>query len=120
MGAESRVRVCRRDELASGTVRTASLTRGAFGEPRSALVVLDEDGEVRAYVNRCKHLPIPLDGGSGDFWDDSRTHLLCGTHGARYRISDGYCTSGPCEGSSLDRLVVIEVGGVIFVRDPGR
>ena len=93
------------------------LARGRFGEPRAALVLLDETGAVRAYVNRCKHLPIPLDGGSGAFFDASGAHLECGTHGARFRLADGYCVSGPCEGSSLDALVVEEEEGIVFVRD---
>lgn len=71
------------------------------GRPREALVLLDHDARVRVYLNRCEHLPIPLDGGSRRFLSDDGRHLFCGTHGARYRLEDGFCVEGPCAGRSL-------------------
>jgi len=82
---------------------------------REALVLLDEDGEVRAYENVCQHVPIPLDAGGRRFLDENG-HLVCATHRAIYRRVDGECIGGPCMGRRLvalsarvdgDRVVVV-------------
>lgn len=98
------IRVARASELRRGDVRAVMLPRDELGRPREALVLIAEDGEPRAYLNRCQHLPIPLDGGSRVFLDVAGTHLRCGTHGALYRVSDGLCVGGPCPGKVLVAL----------------
>lgn len=102
-------------DLAAGQARLVVL--GARrGAPREAILVRDFDGALHAYLNRCKHLPIPLDSGSRDFLDEAGCHLLCATHGALYRLHDGLCVDGPCEGESLDRLPIgIEDGRVYLL-----
>lgn len=110
-----RRRVCRRSDLRPGHAEAISLGKDRYGLPLQCLVVLDEEGQVRAYLNVCKHLPIPLDGGTGDFFDDGRTHLFCGTHGARYRLADGRCVEGPCRGAHLDAVPVELEGDEVFV-----
>ena len=87
--------------LDRGDVRPVTLSLDEAGRPREALVLRDEDGALRAYLNRCRHLPIPLDGGSREFCTADRRGLMCGTHGAVYRFRDGYCTEGPCAGEAL-------------------
>lgn len=108
-------RVCRRDELRPGALHQVPLGRDPIGIPLSLLVGVSRDGDLYAYQNLCKHLPIPLDGGSGDFFADVDT-LRCGTHGALYRVSDGYCTRGPCRGTSLRRHLVREIRGEVWVK----
>jgi nitrite reductase/ring-hydroxylating ferredoxin subunit len=61
---------------------------------------------LRAYENKCKHLPIPLDYGDGEFWYDAIDRIVCKTHGATYELETGYCDDGPCEGTSLTRFDV--------------
>lgn len=100
----ARFRIGARAELGRDRALVARISDDHDGTPREALVVLDDDGEIRAYVNRCKHLPIPIDGGSRRFFDDDRRHLMCGTHGALFRRADGYCVAGPCRGRSLEAL----------------
>ncbi|HKP62149.1 MAG TPA: Rieske (2Fe-2S) protein [Polyangiales bacterium] len=85
------------------------------GRPREAVVVLDDEGIARAYLNQCRHLPIPLDGGSRQFLIGGQLH--CGTHGARYRLNDGLCVLGPCRGASLFALPVEIIDARVFVRD---
>lgn len=74
--------------------------------PRTAIVLIDGSGCPRAYVNRCKHIPVPLDAGGGKVLSPFGPFLECRTHGARYRLTDGYCFEGPCEGESLDALEI--------------
>jgi len=74
------------------------------------------DGQVRAYKNECRHLPMRLDDREPrDFWDPNKTHLVCNSHGARYRPADGLCVSGPCEGSHLRPLPIVVEDGVVYL-----
>lgn len=112
--------VCPESELEHGAVRTTLLGLDDAGLPVVALLLRDEDGRLVAYRNLCRHLPVPLDGGTGELLSDDRSHLVCGTHGATYRVSDGYCVDGPCEGLSLERLHVRVEDGELYVSDdPG-
>ena len=111
MSANSALRIPagRSSDLASGAVRVVALPpEGRI--PREALLLRDANGVVRAYLNRCQHLPIPLDGGSRRFLAKDGSHLQCGTHGARYRISDGHCVDGPCKGAVLHALTLEQHG----------
>lgn len=87
------------------------------GRPRHALVLRDERGQLRAYLNRCRHLPIPIDGGSRRYLSDDRRHLLCRTHGALYRLDDGMCIEGPCQGKALDEVVLEVAHGLAWLLD---
>jgi len=111
------VRAAHRDELWPDVVRVVSLPKDpSSGRPREALVVLDDYGTVRAYLNVCQHIPIPLDCGSSDFLDPPTRHLRCVTHGALYRREDGYCVVGPCAGESLIALRIrIDANGIVEV-----
>lgn len=88
----------------SDDVRIVPLPPDEEGRPREALVVRASDGELRCYLNLCKHLPVPLDGGSREFLDPTGRYLVCGTHGALYRLEDGHCVEGPCVGTTLTPL----------------
>jgi naringenin degradation protein FdeD len=83
-------------------------------------------GRVVAYANVCQHNPAPLDLGlptqsmaegvrSAPMADDGH-HLVCLSHGALYRPSDGLCVLGPCYGQKLFALGVEEGDdGVVLV-----
>jgi len=40
-------------------------------------------------------------------------HFQCSTHGARFRIADGYCVAGPCRGERLSAVAVRVEDGVV-------
>ena len=102
-------------ELRAGRTLLARLAPDANGRPREAIVVLDEQAQPRAYLNLCRHLPIPLDAGSRVFV--VRGEILCATHGASYRLHDGLCVKGPCRGASLFGLPVEVSASLVFVVD---
>jgi nitrite reductase/ring-hydroxylating ferredoxin subunit len=104
-------------QLRQGQVWVVRLKASPDGSRREALLVRDTDGHARAYVNRCQHLPIPLDAGTREFLTEDGAHLLCSTHGALYRIADGYCVEGPCEGESLQRLRLQIEGEIVRLLD---
>ncbi len=74
------------------------------------------DGTVRAYKNQCRHLPMRLDGREpAELWDDAGCHLVCSSHGAKYRPEDGLCVSGPCRGSHLKDVPIQVRDGEVAV-----
>lgn len=110
-----RLPVCRREDLGPGRLATAWVGHDRHGLPKEALVLVDASGVVRAYVNQCKHLPIPIDSGSREFFDEDDAHLICGTHGALFRLDDGMCVRGPCRGIPLDPIALEEHDGEIVL-----
>ena len=91
-----------------------SYKEGPFDE--EGILLKLADGEVRAYKNECRHLPMRLDDREPcDFWDPTKCYLVCNSHGARYRPMDGLCVSGPCEGSHLRSLPVVVKDGEVFL-----
>lgn len=63
------------------------------------------NGEVRAWRNECRHLPMRLDSREPrSLWDASERMLVCNSHGARFQPEDGLCTQGPCQNSHLKSL----------------
>ena len=107
--------LCPLEDLEAGHTRTLEL-HAETPRRRQAIVFIDEGGELRAYVNECMHIAIPLDLYSGDLWSEDKKHLRCLTHGALYRPKDGYCVHGPCVGQSLERLrVEVQSDGVYVI-----
>jgi nitrite reductase/ring-hydroxylating ferredoxin subunit len=113
--SRSQLLVCTRGELSYDSVRSLALPRGSDGRPREALVLLGGDGEPRAYLNRCRHLPIPIDGGSKSYLTQGGEYLLCGTHGALFRRDDGVCIAGPCLNLALEKLAILEENGTLYL-----
>jgi len=73
--------------------------------------------DVYVYVNSCPHLGTPLDFTPGRFLSLDKTHIVCATHGALFRIGDGYCVSGPCAGKSLQTAPFKIHDGFILLSD---
>jgi nitrite reductase/ring-hydroxylating ferredoxin subunit len=114
--APRRVFACNLDQLIAGVVQVVHLSPDALGRPREALVLLDHAQTPRAYLNLCRHLPVPLDAASRQFL--ARGQLQCLTHGARYRLEDGLCVFGPCRGASLFALELQVIERELFVYEP--
>lgn len=112
------VRVCKTEDLRPGDIRVASMGRDERGLPYQAVVLRDRAGEIRAYRNICRHLPVPLDGGSRNFLTDDEEHLICRTHGAIFRLVDGHCLEGPCKGMDLFPLQWEDRDGELYVTRP--
>lgn len=88
-----------------------------FGEGimRMDVAVVHVGGEVRAFVNSCPHAGTPLETFDGRFFDLADSSIIvCSTHGARFRVEDGFCVSGPCRGLSLKPVPVRVENGVVI------
>jgi nitrite reductase/ring-hydroxylating ferredoxin subunit len=86
------------------------------GKLQQAFVVRFE-GEPRAFLNQCGHVPVELDWQEGEFFDDSRLYLICATHGALYHPASGQCVGGRCAGRGLIPVPVVERDGHIYLRE---
>ena len=75
------------------------------------------NGVVRAYLNRCGHVPVELDWQPGEFFDAGRLYLICATHGAQYDPASGRCVGGRCAGRGLTPVRVVERDGQIYLTE---
>ena len=66
--------------------------------------VLNDDGVMRVYVNRCAHVPYSLDLGDGQVMSKDGEYIMCSSHGARFLPRTGFCFQGPPLGRSLEAL----------------
>jgi nitrite reductase/ring-hydroxylating ferredoxin subunit len=93
---------------------TASFPGPDAGTPGLFAVHHFRDG-ILIYRNACPHLGVPLDWAPGKFLNLDGTRIVCATHGAEFRITDGLCLRGPCRGQKLVALHARVVGGVLMV-----
>ena len=75
---------------------------------------LRHEGTVRAYLNRCAHVPAEMDWMPGEFLDADRRFIVCSIHGAAYRPADGRCVGGPCGRGALVPVQVDERQGQVY------
>ena len=118
MAAESRTGgrvVARVNEVQPGAVKKFWLICQQY---RLDAILINDQGNYYAYVNRCRHMPTPLDFVRDEFFSDDGRYLQCYTHGALYEFASGLCISGPCKGESLYRLPVRIDRGEVLVGCP--
>jgi nitrite reductase/ring-hydroxylating ferredoxin subunit len=101
VAAHERV-LCRVDDIPDGGSRGFAPAPGAF----TGLFAIRRGASVLVYVNSCPHVGLPLDPAPNRFLDAKKAHIVCSAHGARFRIEDGECFSGPCYGESLEAVPV--------------
>ena len=107
--------LCRLDDIPEPGSRGFRI--GSGSESRAVFVVR-QSGRVLAYENSCPHTGSPLDWVPDRFLDLEKRHILCATHGALFRIEDGYCVAGPCVGKSLKPVpITVESGHVCLKRE---
>ena len=71
-----------------------------------------------AYKNSCPHTGVNLEWQPDQFLDLSNSYIQCATHGALFRLEDGYCLRGPCAGDALEPVEVrLEAGQVVLILD---
>lgn len=81
-------------------------------------LVIRYGGKLHAFRNLCRHQPLSLDYGDGEFLTDDGNYLLCRNHGALFEPDSGLCISGPCTGAALTQYPVQEHDGRIIVWVP--
>lgn len=85
------------------------------GHERFEMFVVRREDDVFGYVNICPHARTPLDWTPDQFLNRDKTNLLCATHGAQFRIDDGFCVAGPCPGASLTGVPITITNGDVVI-----
>jgi len=85
------------------------------GEELQGLVV-QQDAQIFAYVNRCPHTGAPLDWMPDQFLDSESSYIQCAVHGALFEIDSGRCVYGPCVNQYLQRLQVEVADGGVYLK----
>lgn len=112
MATDQRV-ICAGSDLVDGGrgVRFSVIRHGV----EQAAFVIRFQGRVRAYFNRCAHVPVELDWNAGEFFDHSGLYLICAVHGALYAPESGTCLGGRCNGRGLTPIAVEERDGQVWL-----
>lgn len=104
--------LCRLEDIPDGESRGFAAAPGAF----TGLFAIRRGQRVWVYVNSCPHVGLPLDPVPDRFLDAKKVAIICSAHGARFRVEDGFCTSGPCYGESLEAVPArVAADGQVFV-----
>lgn len=85
------------------------------GTERYEVFVVRRGADFVAYENSCPHLGTPLDFVKDRFLSKTGRHIQCSTHRAQFRIDDGHCISGPCEGAALTPAEVTNKNGELLL-----
>lgn len=93
--------LCQLDDIPDNGSRGFALIANPI---EASLFVIRQQNTVYIYRNSCPHLGVPLEWMPHQFLERDGHYIQCATHGALFRIRDGYCVSGPCPGESLTPL----------------
>ena len=109
--------------IAADEVREGCSKEVEAGDEQFFLVRRDD--QLYLYRNICPHLGTPLNWEEDKFLDPDGALIQCSTHGALFRIEDGFCLAGPCVGTSLLAVPFTVVDGMVMIEsarqpsDPG-
>ncbi len=104
--------VCRATDVEEGQARVFVVGEGAT---QIDLILVRRGGDLLGYVNSCPHQGVPLETFPDKFLTADGSRFICSAHGARFRVEDGFCVSGPCEGKSLRTLAFSIVDGAVVI-----
>ncbi|MEE9143211.1 MAG: Rieske 2Fe-2S domain-containing protein [Candidatus Binatia bacterium] len=93
--------VARTGELMHGTTKKFRLQcRGSTLEA----ILVNYEGKISAYVNRCCHISLTMDWVDNQFFTEDKRYLICANHGATYEPTAGECIWSPCFGAFLQSV----------------
>lgn len=107
-------RLCALDDIPDGGGNGFTVEKGGG---KYLYMAIRREGRVLVYFNSCPHTGGPLDFKPGQFLSLDRSHILCSTHGALFRIEDGRCVSGPCAGEGLKAVDSVVRDGAVYIFD---
>lgn len=115
MSQETGMVVAHVDELKPGqTKKFVLLVDGRETE----CFVVNYNGQLFAYVNRCRHVPMTMDWIDNQFLTADGRYILCATHGAVYEPETGKCLFGPPCGKMLARVPLTIQGEQVVAHQP--
>ena len=106
--------ICALSDLADPGVFHFPLGSGEW--PMRAFVI-QHQGKVRAYVNRCPHAGHLLNWGTDTVFTPDHSQLICTSHDALFDPDSGKCVGGPCIGRRLRAVKIEIIDGQIWLND---
>lgn len=106
------VTLCPADAIPEGGAREVWV--GPRDDPLHVVLFRTEAG-IFAYRNQCPHFMLPLNAGPGRFILLKDGLVMCAWHSAVFRIADGAGIDGPCMGSGLEPLPLVERDGQLIL-----
>ena len=107
-----KTRLCSVADIEDNTTREFKL----YAEQQEfELFVVHKQKQMYAYLNQCPHTGVNLNWVANQFFDIDNNYIQCATHGALFRIEDGYCVRGPCAGMSLKQLPIESDNESIYI-----
>lgn len=97
------VTVCPAADLGPGQTRKFMLAIDGRDEE---CFVVNYDGRLFAWINRCCHVPITMDWVENRFLSEDKRFIVCATHGACYLPDSGECVDGPPLGKFLTPVAI--------------
>jgi nitrite reductase/ring-hydroxylating ferredoxin subunit len=106
----SSVVVCRLEDIEDPGSK--GMTVSIAGQLQDIFVVRQGDS-VFGYLNSCPHTGGPLDWTPDRFLALDGRYIQCAMHAALFRVEDGRCIAGPCNGDRLTPVPVEVDAGVV-------
>ncbi|PRA60327.1 (2Fe-2S)-binding protein [Pseudomonas sp. MYb187] len=108
--------LCHDDQLEEGLARGFD----PWCQGRDTVLALRWRGQVRVYRNLCPHLDVAMQYRKDRFMSGDGRHIVCFAHGALFQPDNGFCVLGPCQGQSLQALMVkVDVSGNVWLEEGG-
>lgn len=88
-----------------------------FGQGVNAwrMFVVRKGDRLHGYLNLCPHYSMPLNHQPNMFMSRDGTRIMCRQHLALFRVEDGTCLDGACDGRALDPVPVrLEQGQMVI------
>ena len=107
--------LCRADDLEDGHSRGFD----PLGEGHDSMFIVRQGAHLFAWRNACPHYDrARMAWKKDEFLTADRSQIVCGAHGAMFRIDTGDCTIGPCLGKRLQAVELAIRAGAVFVVPP--
>lgn len=87
----------------------------ALPHAAGTLLVVRSGGRLYAYEDLCPHMALSLRWPPADFLSPEGQFILCANHQAAFRVADGMCVFGPCQGERLTRREIRIEDGVLWL-----
>ena len=107
--------VCRLEDIEDPGSRGMTVS---LANQSQEIFIVRQGGRVYGYLNSCPHTGGPLDWTPDRFLDLDGRHIQCAMHAALFRIEDGRCIAGPCNGDRLTPVPVKVEAGVVRLDVP--
>jgi nitrite reductase/ring-hydroxylating ferredoxin subunit len=113
VGGRGQRALCRLEDLPDGSAKGFGPAPGGF----TGLFAVRQGDDIFVYVNACPHIGTPLEWTQDRFLSHDGNLIVCATHGAEFRITDGECLRGPCFGERLEAVMIQIKDDTIFVSE---